>query len=66
MSIYNYDNADSVDVDLSTILKDGEAYRVHSVMGLFQKALISDAYDGGLARIPMGTTDLPQPNGNPN
>ncbi len=66
VTIYNYDDADSVDVDLSSILKDGEAYRVHSVMGLFQEALISDVYDGGVVTIPMGTIDPPQPNGNPN
>lgn len=66
VTIYNYDDADSVNVDLSSILKDGEAYRIHSVMGLFQEALISDVYDGGLVSIPMGTIDPPQPNGNPN
>ncbi len=64
--IYNYDNADSVDVDLSSILKKGEAYRIHSVMGLFQEALLSGVYDGTLVSIPMGTIDPPQPNGNPN
>lgn len=64
--IYNYDNADSVSVDLSAILKNGEAYRIHSVMGLFQEALVSGVYNGGLVAIPMGTIDPPQPNGNPN
>ena len=66
ITIYNYDNEDSVDVDLSSILKDGEAFRVHSVMGLFQEALISGVHDGSLVTIPMGTIDPPQPNGNPN
>ncbi len=64
--IYNYDNASSVDVDLSSILKKGEAYRVHSVMGLFQEALVKGVYDGLDVNIPMGTIEPPQPNGNPN
>jgi len=64
--IYNYDNDDLVNVDLSSILKNGEAYRIHSVMGLFQEALVKGVYDGGLVSIPMGTIDPPQPNGNPN
>jgi hypothetical protein len=64
--IYNYDNADSVSVNLSSILKNGEAYRIHSVMGLFQEALVSGVYNGSNISIPMGTIDPPQPNGNPN
>ncbi|NOR55554.1 MAG: hypothetical protein GQ531_05045, partial [Sulfurovum sp.] len=64
--IYNYDNADSVNVDLSAILKNGEAYRIHSVMGLFQAPLLSGVYDGSEISIPMGTIAPPQPNGNPN
>ena len=67
VTIYNYDNADSVDVDLGSILKNGEAYRVHSVMGLFQDALLTGVYTAGeIISIPMGTIDPPQPNGNPN
>jgi len=64
--IYNFDNADSVTVDLSQILKNGEAYRIHSVMGLFQKPLLTGVYDGSEISIPMGTIDPPQPNGNQN
>jgi hypothetical protein len=64
--IYNYDNVDSVSVNLSSILKNGEAYRIHSVMGLFQEALVSGVYNGSNISIPMGTIDPPQPNGNPN
>ncbi len=64
--IYNYNNADSVSVDLSSILQNAEAYRIHSVMGLFQEALITGVYDGNPISIPMGTIDPPQPNGNPN
>jgi len=64
--IYNYGNANSVNVDLSSILKNGEAYRIHSVMGLFQEALVTGVYNGSLISIPMGTINPPQPNGNPN
>ena len=64
--IYNYANANSVNVNLGSILKNGEAYRIHSVMGLFQAPLVTGVYNGDLVSIPMGTIDPPQPNGNPN
>jgi len=64
--IYNYSNANTVKVDLSSILKRGEAYRIHSVMGLFDTALVHGVYSGALISIPMGTVAPPQPNGNPN
>jgi hypothetical protein len=64
--IYNYDNDDSVDVDLSSILKMGEAYRIHSVLGLFVDPLLNGVYDGNPISIPMGTVAPPQPNGDPN
>ena len=59
--IYNYDETDTVPVDVSTILKTGEAYRVHSVFDLFSKPLISGVYDGQDIQIPMGSVVPPQP-----
>lgn len=61
--IYNYDNDDTVAVDLSSILKNGEAYRIHSVMGLFEDPILTGVYDGEPINIPMGTVAPPQPNG---
>ena len=66
VTIYNYDNVDSVNVDLSSVLKIGEAYRIHSVFGLFKDPVLNGVYNGGNISIPMGTVEPPQPNGDPN
>ena len=59
--IYNYDESDVVQVDVSSVLKNGEAYRIHSVFDLFSKPLVSGVYNGGKINIPMGTITPPQP-----
>ncbi len=64
--IYNYDEDASVPVDLSSVLKLGEAYRIHSVFDLFSVPLIAGVYDGGNVEIPMGSVAAPQPIGNNN
>ena len=61
--IYNNDDAATVDVDLSTILKTGEAYRIHSSFALFETAMIEGVYNGSPISIPMGTIAPPQPTG---
>ncbi len=62
--IYNYDSDEySVAVDLSSVLKIGEAYRIHSVFDLFGKALLSGIFNGSEITIPMGSIAPPQPNG---
>lgn len=61
--IYNYDESDRVSVDLSSVLKSGEVYRVHSVFGLFNEPLLSGIYDGQEVSIPMDTVRPPQPTG---
>jgi len=62
--IYNYDQDENVSVDLSSVLTDGEAYRIHSVFGLFDAPLLSGVYRNAESiTIPMGTVKPPQPNG---
>ena len=63
ITIYNYDYDDNVAVDLSLIMKDGSAYRVHSVFDLYGEPIISGVYNGGTVNIPMGTVLPPQPHG---
>jgi len=63
VTIYNYDEDDSVEVDLSDVLKNGEAYRIHSVFDLFGEPLLTGVYNGSKISIPMGTVKPPQPNG---
>lgn len=61
--IYNYDESDRVAVDVSSILQQGESYRVHSVFDLFGKPILTGVYGGRSLTIPMGTVPPPQPNG---
>ncbi len=61
--IYNYEDASSVNVDLSTILKPGEAYRIHSSFALFDAPIIEGVFDESPVSIPMGTVAPPQPTG---
>lgn len=65
ITIFNYDNADTVAVDASSILKIGEAYRIHNVFGLFNKPIQTGIYDGTPINVKMGTVSPPQPTGNP-
>ena len=61
--IYNHDDAATVDVDLNTVLKTGEAYRIHSSFALFEAPMTEGVYDGSPVSIPMGTIAPPQPTG---
>jgi hypothetical protein len=61
--IYNHDDDPSVDVDLSTVLTVGEAYRIHSSFDLFGAPMIQGIYDGNSVSIPMGSIVPPQPTG---
>jgi len=59
--IYNFDEDSQVNVDLSSVLKAGEAYRIHSVFGLFNNPLVTGIYDGNPVSIPMDAIEAPQP-----
>ena len=61
--VYNYDEDNNVSVDLSSVLKVGEAYRIHSSFGLFNYPLISGIYDGSNISIPINLIEPPQPRG---
>ena len=61
--IYNNDEDSEVSVDLSSVLKIGEVYRIHSSFGLFDVPLVKGVYDGSLVSIPMDKVEPPQPNG---
>jgi len=61
--IYNHEDAPSVSVDLSSVLKSGEAYRIHSSFALFDAPMIEGVFDGNPVSIPMGSVVPPQPTG---
>lgn len=64
--IYNWNNTNQVNVNLSGLLENGKSYKIYSVFNLWGEAVASGVYNGGSVAIPMGTVAPPQPNGFPN
>lgn len=64
--IYNFDDADTVTVDLSNVLEEGVSFEIFSVFDLQGTPVFSGSYGGADIEVPMGTVDPPQPNGDPN
>ncbi len=63
ITIFNHNNTPDVEVDLSSVLKIGEAYRIHSSFALFKDPIIKGVYDGENISLPMGSVKPPQPTG---
>lgn len=62
--VYNWDDANSVQADLSAIIPRGATYEIRNVLDLFGAPLVSaDAYDGGLTALPMVDQRSPSPIG---
>lgn len=62
--VYNWDDANSVQIDLSAIVPTGAAYEIHNVLDLFGRPLVSaDDYDGGPITLPMLDQPSPSPIG---
>ncbi len=64
--IYNFDDADTVSVDLSDVLEEGVSFEIFSVFDLQGTPVFSGSYDGTDIEVPMGSVDPPQPSGDPN
>lgn len=56
--IYNWASASSVSVDLSTILANGQAYKIYSVQQL-GTPIATGTYGGGSVSIPMSASVTP-------
>jgi len=65
VTIYNWAEEDSVDVDLGDILKPGERYEIRSVFDLYGPAILEGSFDGELVSIPMGSVPATPVNGYP-
>ncbi|MEZ4273397.1 MAG: hypothetical protein R3C68_18765 [Myxococcota bacterium] len=61
--VYNWDNASSVPVDLSEVLKAGSSYRIMHVYDFFGTPVKQGTYDGGLISLPMNPMPAPRPIG---
>ena len=44
-------------------MKQGSAFRIHSVFDLYGAPIVSGVYDGSAVEIPMGSVPPPQPYG---
>jgi len=53
---YNWENRDSVQVDLSGLLQPGQAFRILDAQNIHGSPVVSGTYDGGLISLPMNLT----------
>jgi hypothetical protein len=57
--VYNWSNAGSVSVDLSDVLRSGQAYTIHNVCDLFGTPVASGTYGGGSVSLSMASRPAP-------
>ena len=65
VTVYNWAMTDFVNVDVSSILSVGSNYVVKDVQNYFGPSVASGTYAGGTISIPMTSTAVAQPAGNP-
>ncbi len=53
VAVYNWGRADSVDVDLSSVLAYGAAYEVRDAQNFYGDPVASGVYRGGTVSLPM-------------
>lgn len=63
VAIFNPEARPEVDVDLSGVLKRGDAFRIVSAKDYFGLALVTGVYKGGVVRVPMKPVAPPKPVG---
>lgn len=61
--IYNWDRSDSVDVDLSPIVRIGASYKIYNVLDLHGQPALRGLFDGGKVSLPISTVPFPSPIG---
>jgi hypothetical protein len=65
IAVLNPAELESVDVDLTGILKSGQEFRIVSAKDFYGEPLVSGAYDGKPIRLPMTAVTPPPPVGMP-
>ncbi len=63
--LYNWDEEESLPVNLSGLVPIGSTYTIHSIFDLWGEPVLNGAYQGGEIELPMGSVPPPQPNGDP-
>jgi hypothetical protein len=61
--VYNWDNLNSVSVDVSSVLAPGAAYEVRNAQDFFAPPLLSGVFDGQPLELPMRELTVAVPNG---
>ena len=54
--VFNWDNLDAVEVDVSKVLANGDAYEVKDAQDYFGPAIAAGTYDGKPVKLPMDLT----------
>ena len=57
LAIVNWPKSKTVDVDLATFLKTGDAFRIQSVLDFFGPSVVAGTYKGKAVTIPMPVED---------
>ena len=63
--VYNWESADTVNVDVSSILTKGAAYEVRNAQNYFSSPVLSGVYNGEALSLPMDGLLPAQPIGDP-
>ncbi len=63
VAIFNWEHKDSIEVDLSSVLENGDNFKINSVFDLFGEPVAQGKFNGTAITIPMGTVIPPQPYG---
>ena len=63
--VYNWANASTVPVDLSTVLAVGDTFEIRNAQGFYGPPAVSGVYTGGLVSVPTAGITPPAPVGRP-
>jgi len=63
VTVWNWDRAGAVNVDLSGVLSAGDAYQIHHVYDVFGAPIATGTYGGGSISVPQPAIAPPVPTG---
>lgn len=63
IAVYNWNNASTVDIDVSNVLTVGQAYELRNVQHLLTGPVLSGVYDGRPLRVRLDDTQVTPPTG---
>ena len=64
VTFFNWADSNSINVDISSIIDNGQAYEIKDAQNFFGSALASGTYGGGTVSVPVTSTTAAQPTGN--